>query len=98
MSANLLTIAQTIYISKVRKHVRRSFPEFKNEVYMNGTTGDIVYIKESPETGKKKYYSVSEKGVLSFTYTRIQDTEEIERLVALCVPEQSGGQNYGKRT
>jgi hypothetical protein len=87
MSTNKLSVSQTIYISKVRQHASKSFPEFNNSVYINGETGDILYIKESPSTKKKKYYTVQETGLYIFKYNRVRDSKEIERLISLCVPE-----------
>lgn len=84
---NKLSVGQTIYIAKVRGHVRKNFPEFINTVTINGETGDILYVKESPSTGKKKYYTVDETGYLNFTYKRITDLELIEELLSTCVRE-----------
>lgn len=86
---NMLSVAQTIYLGKVRKAVSDNFSDFINTVNIHGATGRILYTKESHGTGRRKYYRVKEKpkGYLEFDYIRIRDEEEIKELILLCTTE-----------
>lgn len=70
-----LSVGQVIYRRMVRFDVHKQFSEFNTKVLFD-EQGDAILIKQSKESGRKRYFKVHQKGEL-FIYQRIKAIQQI---------------------